>query len=543
MRHHGTESRSRFCCALAVAVTDPEAPVITKRKGEPEPDPDLRDNENVPLPEGGVRWEPDPSDRLASLEYRAAVDDYVAAEVQPYVPDAWVDHTKTRVGYEIPFTRHFYKYVPPRPLAEIDAEIKSLEGEIQTLRAGDTVNAPLVPLKRVARINPETLNEDVDPTYEFRYVDIATTGRGCLVDEPAPMRFGSAPSRARRVLRRGDTIISTVRTYLRASWSVGDDDEDLVASTGFAVLRPGPTIQPGYLKWLVQADLVIEKVTARSVGVSYPAINPADIGCLQVPVPDLSHQRGIADYLDRETARIDALVAAKRRLVDLLVERDFVLLSDLLVPSGCSFTRLRFLATIQSGLTVDAARGRSADDVTRPYLRVANVQAGWLDLEDLTSITVPRTLANRSSLKRGDVLMTEGGDLDKLGRGTMWEDAVPGCLHQNHIFAVKPSASCLDGDFLALLTRTAHARAYFEGTGVKTTNLASTNSSKILDLPVPTLGISQQQRLVAVYEERASAGSAVKSIVQNQIALLTEHRQALITAAVAGELDVPEVAA
>ena len=91
----------------AVAVTDPEAPVITKRKGEPEPDPDLRDNENVPLPEGGVRWEPDPSDRLASLEYRAAVDDYVAAEVQPYVPDAWVDHTKTRVGYEIPFTRHF----------------------------------------------------------------------------------------------------------------------------------------------------------------------------------------------------------------------------------------------------------------------------------------------------------------------------------------------------------------------------------------------------------------------------------------------------
>jgi type I restriction enzyme M protein len=70
---------------------------------------------------------------LTTIEYRSAVDDYMAAEVHPYVPDAWVDHTKTKIGYEIPLTRHFYKYVPPRPLAEIDAEIKQLEQEIQAL--------------------------------------------------------------------------------------------------------------------------------------------------------------------------------------------------------------------------------------------------------------------------------------------------------------------------------------------------------------------------------------------------------------------------
>jgi type I restriction enzyme M protein len=67
------------------------------------------------------------------VEYRTAVDDYMAAEVLPYVPDAWVDYSKTRIGYEIPLTRQFYKYVPPRPLAEIDAEIKTLESEIQKL--------------------------------------------------------------------------------------------------------------------------------------------------------------------------------------------------------------------------------------------------------------------------------------------------------------------------------------------------------------------------------------------------------------------------
>lgn len=80
-----------------------------------------------------VRFEEDPAARFESPEYRTAIDDYMRDEVLPYVPDAWVDHTKTKIGYEIPLTRHFYKYVPPRPLEEIDAEIKALEDEIQEL--------------------------------------------------------------------------------------------------------------------------------------------------------------------------------------------------------------------------------------------------------------------------------------------------------------------------------------------------------------------------------------------------------------------------
>ncbi len=106
---------------------DPEAPALD------EPDPELRDQENVPLPDEPVAFETDPSERLASEPYRHAVEEYMAAEVLPYVPDAWVDHAKTKIGYEIPLTRHFYKYVPPRPLEEIDAEIRALEEEIQEL--------------------------------------------------------------------------------------------------------------------------------------------------------------------------------------------------------------------------------------------------------------------------------------------------------------------------------------------------------------------------------------------------------------------------
>jgi len=97
----------------AVSVPDPDGELQTDRHRHPLPDPDLRDNENVPLGED--------------------VDEYLAREVLPHVPDAWVDHTKTKIGYEIPFTRHFYVYTPPRPLAEIDAELKALEAEIQRL--------------------------------------------------------------------------------------------------------------------------------------------------------------------------------------------------------------------------------------------------------------------------------------------------------------------------------------------------------------------------------------------------------------------------
>ncbi|OSC75333.1 hypothetical protein B5180_08005, partial [Streptomyces sp. BF-3] len=98
----------------AVGVRDPGGEVQMV-KGQVEPDAELRDNENVPLGED--------------------VEEYLKREVHPHVPDAWIDHTKTKVGYEIPFTRHFYVYKPPRPLAEIDTELKELEAQIQTLLA------------------------------------------------------------------------------------------------------------------------------------------------------------------------------------------------------------------------------------------------------------------------------------------------------------------------------------------------------------------------------------------------------------------------
>jgi type I restriction enzyme M protein len=117
----------------ALAVRDEEAPIITDRKGNPEPDPELRDSENVALPAVRVSFVEDLTERLATLEYRTAVDDHMRDQVLPYIPDAWVDFDRTKIGYEVPLTRYFYEYLPPRPLDEIDAEIKAVEAEIQGL--------------------------------------------------------------------------------------------------------------------------------------------------------------------------------------------------------------------------------------------------------------------------------------------------------------------------------------------------------------------------------------------------------------------------
>ena len=128
----GLTAAQKKAFAKACAVADPEAPVVTGSRGKVEPDPDLRDAENVPLPADWFDLSEDA--RAKALEESA--EQHLETEIRPYVPDAWIDHTKTKVGVEIPFTRQFYVYTPPRPVAEIAAEIKALETQIQTWMSG-----------------------------------------------------------------------------------------------------------------------------------------------------------------------------------------------------------------------------------------------------------------------------------------------------------------------------------------------------------------------------------------------------------------------
>ena len=173
------------------------------------------------------------------------------------------------------------------------------------------------------------------------------------------------------------------------------------------------------------------------------------------------------------------------------------------IPRHWDVVRLKFVSMLQGGITLGKQYG-DRQLVCRPYLRVANVQDGYLDLREITEIELPIEDVRRYELRPGDVLMTEGGDNDKLGRGYVWEAQIPGCLHQNHIFCVRPRRDTLNPRFLAALMTSDHGKTYFTSTAHQTTNLASTNSTKLGNFPL-LLPPSSEQRSILSFLVRVSA--------------------------------------
>ncbi len=174
-------------------------------------------------------------------------------------------------------------------------------------------------LKYIATINDETLPETTDSSFEFTYVDISSVDPVAGVVARERMEFENAPSRARRIARDGDTIVSTVRTYLRAIAPIKEPTENLIVSTGFAVVRPR-SVEANFLSYALRESGFVETVVARSVGVSYPAVNASDVATIPIPLPPTTEQRAIADYLDRETAMINRMVAKVESAIERLQE-------------------------------------------------------------------------------------------------------------------------------------------------------------------------------------------------------------------------------
>lgn len=183
-------------------------------------------------------------------------------------------------------------------------------------------NVPSWRLKYVATINDDVLSEETDPDYEMQYVDIGNVDSSGVFNGTTSYSFSGAPSRARRRVRDGDVIVSCVRTYLQAIAPVRDPPDNLIVSTGFAVVRPRTGLLDGsFASYALREPSFLAGVGMRSAGVNYPAINASELREIPVYVPSEPRQRSISTYLDRETARIDALIAAKKRLHALTLEK------------------------------------------------------------------------------------------------------------------------------------------------------------------------------------------------------------------------------
>jgi type I restriction enzyme S subunit len=182
------------------------------------------------------------------------------------------------------------------------------------------------PIKAVSTCNDEVLAESTPSDYEIEYVEISGVDSSRGITQTTVIPFGNAPSRARRRVTNGDILVSTVRTYLRAIAPVNNPPINMIASTGFAVIRPR-YVEPCFLSFIFQAEYLIAQIIAHSVGVSYPAINASDLMHLNIPIPSREEQQAIAAFLDSETTKFNVLTLEAIRAIELLQERRSTLIS------------------------------------------------------------------------------------------------------------------------------------------------------------------------------------------------------------------------
>ncbi|WP_175511580.1 restriction endonuclease subunit S [Alicyclobacillus macrosporangiidus] len=359
------------------------------------------------------------------------------------------------------------------------------------------------------------------------------------------------------LLSGGELIVSKLNPRKATVLLTKPQGIPIVASTEFVVLRP-KAIHPKYALYLYLSHWVREKISSvvQSATKSHQRANPSEIYKLWTPLPNLDEQVQIASFLDHETAKLDQLVEKKQRLIELLQEYRQALITQAVtkgldpnvpmkdsgipwlgeVPAHWQIVRLKFIAEVRSGVT----KGRDLtgkETVELPYLRVANVQDGYLDLSDVATIPVMKSEIPRYSLRKGDVLMNEGGDFDKLGRGTRWNGEIEPCLHQNHVFAVRPHD--IDySDWINLYTSSEPAKRYFILKSKQTTNLASISSTNIQELQIPFPDKAERDEILEYVSSVTKKLDRLVSVIEHQVDLLREYRQALITAAVTGQIDV-----
>lgn len=214
-----------------------------------------------------------------------------------------------------------------------------------------------VPLKYVCEYNKETLSNNTNPTYEFDYIDISSVNLEDGICSVERMTFKDAPSRARRVVRAGDVIMSTVRTYLKAIAVVPDHVFPMVASTGFLVARAKQNITPSYLGYVLKSHSFVSAIEMQSVGVSYPAINSSDAVKNYIPLPPKKVQETIVSYLNLRCAPIDEAISRHRQAIEKLEEYRNAIISrtvsgmtDEKNASGWEWKRFKFIARIDSNL-------------------------------------------------------------------------------------------------------------------------------------------------------------------------------------------------
>ena len=402
-------------------------------------------------------------------------------------------------------------------------------------------------LKYLATLNDEALAESTDPNFEMAYVDIGNVDAVAGITGTDTIVFEKAPSRARRVVRSGDVIVSTVRTYLRAITAIEAPESNLIVSTGFAVIRP-QQLESSFASYALRAPHFVERVVANSVGVSYPAINTSSLACFPIVYPTIDEQRAIATFLDRETAKIDGLVARKERLVELLQEKRTALITravtrglDPNVPMKDS--GVEWLGKIPAHWEVKklnrlclVRRGASPRPIDDPVYFDDKGEYAWVRIADVTASEkhLEITTQRLSELGKSKSVSLEPGELFLSIAATVGKPIITRikcCIHDGFVYFVGLHEN---REYLFYLFSCGEV---YKGLGKLGTQL-NLNTDTIGNIHVPLPQPAEQRAIVQFVDHEAAKIDALIAKVHQAIGHLKEFRTALISAAVTGKIDV-----
>ena len=367
-------------------------------------------------------------------------------------------------------------------------------------------------LGRVAQL---TMGQSPDSRYYSEEENGLPFLQGCAEFEARFPKHKMYCSQTKKLAHAG-SILFSVRAPVG---KINIADRDYIIGRGLAAIS-GIDIDQFYLEhYLIYNEPNFRNATQGS---TFEAINSTELNGWPINYPTSKpEQTKIAEILstvDRAIEQTEALIAKQQRIKtglmqDLLtrgIDEHGNLRSEQThqfkdsqlgrIPVEWEVVQLGNVSEISSGVTLGKIYS-GLNTIELPYLRVANVQDGYLDLAEIKVIRVPKSNVEKYQLKAGDVLMNEGGDFDKLGRGTVWNDEIQNCLHQNHIFKVRPKGGELSSDYLAAVSASPYGKTFFVLASKQSTNLASINSTQLKSFPVPLPLYDEQQRIERIIRQ------------------------------------------
>lgn len=385
-------------------------------------------------------------------------------------------------------------------------------------------------LKYVATINDEILAEDTRPNYELQYVGISDVDSSGNINELTSYHFENAPKSARRIVRNGDVIISTIRTSPEAIALIQETSGKLIVSTSFAVVRPKATVfEPNFCKYVLRESTFLDEVKMRSKGLALPSISASELGNICINLPSIQQQRAIADYLDRETVRLDNLIAVNKRLLELLEEKQKTIITHTVtcglnpdvqlhdsglpwigeIPSHWTIGKLKHLATLKNGKTITS---ESITEIGKYAVFGGNGKIGFTS----------------SFTHKGQYLL--------IGR----PGSLCGTVHiasdhfwaSEHVIVVGLKKSD-DISWLGWVLRAMNLNQYSESASQPGLNI-----DFIANLQVPIPPVTEQRSISMHIETEIIKLDKLREVAERTISLLKERKTALITAALTEKIKV-----